>query len=259
MSPTECHLSPVAMVSAVLTPSEMQVANLLLEARGDREIACAIGISENAVKERLRGMCRKARIPNDRVQLAILLLGYTPRRADLKPTRRQRARILFSFRRPGRPDPLMRQKLERVIERSRQGWSWARMSPEIFPHQKRPKICAAQTCKFAHSHRAELEAAGAVFPDTRRAQARAQKLERMIELALQGWSWVRMGSELYPDTKHAWTRSVNTRKFARDHRAELEEAGVHVALRALPTKHPQKPPAAQPAISHPVASLLGLQ
>jgi DNA-binding CsgD family transcriptional regulator len=189
VSPTECHLSPVAMVSAVLTPREMQVANLLLEARGDREIACAIGISENAVKERLRGMCRKARIPNDRVQLAILLLGYTPRRADLKPTRRQRARILLSFRRPGRPDPDMRQKLERMIERARQGWSWVRMSPEIFPHQKRAKICSAQT-----------------------------------------------------------------RKFARTHRAELEKAGVHVALRPLPTEHSTKPPAGQRAISHPVAS-----
>jgi DNA-binding CsgD family transcriptional regulator len=179
-------LAVVDLVAAALTTRERDIAEKLLEAKDDRCIARALRISVGAVKGHLGRMCRKARIPNDRVQLAILLLGR-PQRADLKPTRRQRARILLSFRRPGRPDPLMRQKLERVIKRSRQGWSWARMSPEIFPHQKRPKICAAQTCKFAHSHRAELEAAGAVFPDTRRAQEKAQKLERLIELTGPSW------------------------------------------------------------------------
>lgn len=91
----------VELVAVALTMREREVAENLLEAKSDRDISLSLGISEDVVTSRLRGMCHKARIPNDRVTLALLLLGY-PRRADLKNLRCRRE-LLLGFRGPGRP------------------------------------------------------------------------------------------------------------------------------------------------------------
>jgi DNA-binding CsgD family transcriptional regulator len=91
----------VDLVAAALTTREREVAELLLDAKGNVAIALSLGISERAVKHSLRGMCRKAglRDPN-RILLARVLLGI-PR---LKKNRlRFRRAFLLGFREPHRP------------------------------------------------------------------------------------------------------------------------------------------------------------
>ncbi len=92
----------VDLVAAGLTVRERAIAELILEARSNLDIAQALGISEDLVKGSLRRLCRRALIDDpSRVQLALMLLGI-PRRAE-KNHLRVRREVLRGFRRPGRP------------------------------------------------------------------------------------------------------------------------------------------------------------
>ena len=92
----------VDLIAAVLSPREKAVAELLLEAKGDCDIARSLGISARTVKGHLGRMCRKAGLGRDsnRILLVLVLLG-TPR---LKKNRiRFRPSLVRGFREPHRP------------------------------------------------------------------------------------------------------------------------------------------------------------
>lgn len=92
----------VDLVAAALTMREREVAELLLEAKGDCDIARSLGISVGTVKSHLGRMCRKAGVGGDpnRILLVLVLLGIPRLR---KKRLRFRPSLLRGFRQPGRP------------------------------------------------------------------------------------------------------------------------------------------------------------
>lgn len=143
------RLTVVDMIWAGLTERERAIAELILEARSNFHIARALGISEQLVKQSLSRLCRRARIPGDRVALVLLLLGLPCAQKRRLRVRRKRLRDV-PIARDGDPEiPLDRN------------------APPI-PHP--PDRCVEKGCPYpqlsggrCRSHLADLTAESSVF------------------------------------------------------------------------------------------------